>query len=264
MEFALLPGWFWAGLSFVLGATIGSFLNVCIYRLPREESIVFPTSHCPKCQEPIAPYDNIPVLSYLLLGGKCRHCQQPISKQYPLIEALNGLVYTLIFLRFGLSWETPVYFIFASAMIVVAVIDYYHQIIPNEISVGGIPLGLLAAIFLLPLDWKDAVLGLFIGSGILLAFAMFWLFVFKIEGMGMGDVKLMATVGAFLGWKLALFVIIFGSLLGSIVGLALMSVSGKDLKTRIPFGSFLAPAAIIAIFIGDFIIHWYLGFLQPN
>lgn len=249
-------------LFFVFGITIGSFLNVCIYRMPIEKSIVFPVSHCPHCQSAIAPYDNIPLLSYLILRGKCRHCAQPISIRYPLVEGLNGVMYVLTYLRFGLSGEAVVYALFISAMIVVAIIDYDHQIIPDEISLGGIPLGFLAAILTLNLTWVDSFLGILVGAGILLAFAIFWQVAFHYEGMGHGDIKLLATVGAFLGWKLAVFTIILGSLAGTIVGIGLIQFGGKDLKTKVPYGTFLAPAAIGAVFGGQAFIHWYLSLFR--
>ena len=261
MEFELIPSWFFITAFFIFGSIIGSFLNVCIYRLPREESIVFPVSHCPTCSNPIAWYDNVPILSFIILRAKCRRCHNPISFQYPFVESLNGLAYACVFIYFGISWLTLLYMIFISAMIVVTFIDYYHQIIPDEISLGGIPIGFLASFWLLPITWKQSLLGILIGSGILLVFSLFWLLVFHIEGMGMGDVKLMAAVGSFLGWKLALLTIILGSLLGSIVGVVLMAFYGKNFKTKIPFGSFLAPTAILSIFLGNHLINWYVGLL---
>ncbi len=262
MGFELIPLSILGSFAFILGSLIGSFLNVCIYRLPREESIIFPVSHCMTCQTPIKFYDNIPILSYIILRGKCRHCREPFSIQYPIVEALNGLIFLGTFFAFGLTGLTLVYSIFISAMLVVTVIDFHHQIIPDEISVGGIPIGFFAAILVLPLTWTDSLLGIVIGGGILLTFGLFWLFVFKIEGMGMGDVKLMATVGAFLGWKMAILTIIAGSFFGSIVGVILMGVSGKDLKTKIPFGSFLAPTAALAIFWGNDLLNWYFSFFK--
>ncbi|OQY30339.1 MAG: hypothetical protein B6244_00325 [Candidatus Cloacimonetes bacterium 4572_55] len=261
IQWELVPNWFWGLWITVVGSVIGSFLNVCIYRLPRDESITFPPSHCPRCNARIAAYDNIPILSYLILWRKCRHCKEPISLQYPIIEAINAALYLLLFWQFGLTWELPVYALFTSAMLVVAVIDYYHQIIPNEISLGGLPFGLLAAIFILQIGWKESLLGMISGGGVLLAFGLFWLIIFKIEGMGMGDVKLMGMVGAFLGWKLALFTIMFGSLCGSIVGILLIGLKKENLKTKIPFGSFLAPSAVLALFSGNRIIDWYINLL---
>ncbi len=264
MQWQYVPEWFWAAVFAAFGGIVGSFLNVCIYRLPREESIAFPPSHCPKCDAKIAPYDNIPILSYLFLSGKCRHCREPISAQYPLVEGINSILYLLTFWRFGLGWEAIIYAIFISAMLVVAFVDYQHMIIPDEISLGGIPLGILAAATLLPISWIESILGLLLGSGILLIFAMIWEVVFKIEGMGMGDVKLMALVGSLLGWKLALVTIMVGSLAGSIVGIGMAPFSEKGLKTAVPYGCFLAPAAVIATFYGNELIAWYVNLIMPG
>lgn len=254
----LIPTYFVLVMAFILGSVIGSFLNVCIYRLPREESIVFPVSHCPKCDRAIAPYDNIPILSFLILRGKCRHCREPISWQYPLVEALNGVFYLFTFYWFGLSWLTLIYALFISAMLVVAIVDFQHKIIPDEISIGGIPVGLALAILILPLSWIDSLLGILIGGGILFAVSRIWLIVFKEEGMGDGDIKLMAMVGAFLGWKIAILIIILGSFVGSVVGIIAM----RNLKAQVPFGTFLAPVAIFCIFWGQSLVNWYLHFFQ--
>ncbi len=219
---------------------IGSFLNVCICRLPKEESIVFPGSHCPRCQKPIRYYDNIPLLSYLLLERKCRHCGAPISIQYPLVEGITGLSSLLLFIHFGPSWSYLIYFAFVAALIAITVIDLYHQIIPDVISLPGIGVGLLASLVLPQITFLNSLFGVLLGGGSLFLVATVYQWLFKREGMGGGDVKLLAMIGAFLGWKAVILTILLSSLIGSVTGVVLMLIKGKDFKYAIPFGPFLS------------------------
>ena len=241
----------------LLGAMIGSFLNVCIHRLPREESIVKPGSHCPQCQRPIRFYDNIPLASYLILRGKCRHCDAPISLQYPFVEGITALSSLCLFAKFGPSWSYLFYFAFIAALIAITVIDFYHQIIPDVISLPGIGVGLLASFFLPQITFFDSLLGMLLGGGSLFLVATGYHWLFKREGMGGGDVKLLAMIGAFLGWKSVILTIFLSSLIGSVTGILLILMKGKDFKFAIPFGPFLSLGAVLSLFYGERIMRWY-------
>jgi leader peptidase (prepilin peptidase)/N-methyltransferase len=245
-------------ISVLFGAMIGSFLNVCICRLPKEESIVFPGSHCPQCSKPIRWYDNIPLVSYLLLRGKCRHCHRSISMQYPLVEGITALLSLLLFITFGPSLSYVVYFSFTAALVVITMIDLHHQIIPDVISLPGIGVGLLASWILPPASVVNALLGVLLGGGSLFLVATFYQWLFKREGMGGGDVKLLAMIGAFLGWKAVILTILLSSLIGSVVGITVMIWKGRDFKYAIPFGPFLSLGAVISLFFGEDLIYWYL------
>jgi leader peptidase (prepilin peptidase)/N-methyltransferase len=247
-------------VSIIFGALIGSFLNVCIIRLPKEESIITPGSHCPHCRKSIRFYDNIPLISYILLKGKCRHCHGPISIQYPLIEGITALVSLILFTKFGPSPSFLIYFAFVAALIVITVIDLYHQIIPDVISLPGIGVGLLASLVLPQLTFFDSLIGFLLGGGSLFLVATLYQWLFKREGMGGGDVKLLAMIGAFLGWKAVILTILLGSLVGSITGIIIMVLKGKDFKYAIPFGPFLSLGAVIALFYQNEIIFWYLRY----
>jgi leader peptidase (prepilin peptidase)/N-methyltransferase len=244
--------------SIIFGAMVGSFLNVCIYRLPKEESIVWPGSHCPHCKSPIKFYDNIPLLSYLLLKGKCRYCNASISIQYPIVEAITALSSFFLFMSFGVSLTFLYYFSFVAALIVITVIDLYHQIIPDVISLPGIGVGLLASLIIPQITFFNSLIGILLGGGSLFLVATVYQWLFKREGMGGGDVKLLAMIGAFLGWKAVILTILLGSLIGSVVGIIIMILKGKDFKYAIPFGPFLSLGAVIALFWGESLIRWYL------
>ena len=244
--------------SIVFGALVGSFLNVCIYRLPRGESIVFPGSHCPRCNRPIIFYDNIPLFSYLLLRGKCRHCGTPISLQYPIVEGVTACFSVLMFLRFGPSIDYFFFFAFVSGLIVITVIDLFHQIIPDVVSLPGIGVGLVGSLVLSQISFRESLIGALLGGGILFLVAFGYQWLFKREGMGGGDVKLLAMIGAFLGWKAVILTIFLSSLIGSIVGVLIMILKGKNFKYAIPFGPFLSLGAILALFWGKRIVDWYL------
>ena len=237
---------------------MGSFLNVCIHRVPRGESIVAPGSHCPHCKSPIKFYDNIPLISYLLLRGRCRNCRGTISIQYPFVEGVTALSSFLLFLRFGLSWSYLFYFVFVASLIVITVIDLFHQIIPDVISLPGIGVGLLASLIVPDLPFLNSLIGMLLGGGSLFVVATLYQWLFKREGMGGGDVKLLAMIGAFLGWKAVILTILLSSLIGSITGIIVMVAKGKDFKYAIPFGPFLSLGAVISLFYGEKIITWYL------
>lgn len=246
---------------FILGLIIGSFLNVCIYRIPRGFSIVRPPSSCPSCKSPVRIYDNIPVISYILLRGRCRSCSSAIPLRYPVVELLNAVLYVSIIWRFGSGWHTPVYFVFCSAMVVITFIDLEFQIIPDAITLSGIPLGLIAGSLILidpffrasMLGFNNSFTGLVSGGGLFYLIA-----VLSRGGMGGGDIKMMAMTGAFLGWKAVLLTTFSASLIGSIAGIILIVFKGKGRKTKIPFGPFLAAGALITLFFGQEILRFYL------
>ncbi len=250
----------WYIVAVAAGAVVGSFLNVCICRIPEEnESIVKPASRCPSCRSPIKPYDNIPVLSYLILGGKCRNCGCRISIRYPAVELFTGLIALCCLWKFGATLQTVGAFAFVCTLIVITFIDIDHQIIPDVISLPGIPIFLLMAIFVMQVPWLDAVLGLLCGGGALYVVAVGYELVTKREGMGGGDIKLLGMLGAFLGWKSLLFILLVSSLTGAVVGIALMAVKGRDMKYAVPFGPFLSLAAVLYLFVGDPVIRYFLG-----
>jgi len=246
-------------LAFVFGMVVGSFLNVCICRLPKNESIVSPPSHCPVCSYQIRWYDNIPLVSYLLLRGKCRGCGAHISFQYPLVELLNGVLTLLLFLRFGPTTAFAALFIFCSALVVITFIDIEHQIIPDEISLPGIIVGFVLSFFIPGHTWLNSLLGILLGGGSLLLVAYSYQKLTGKDGMGGGDIKLLAMMGAFLGWKAVPFIIFASSLAGSLIGISIMLLQKKDSKLAIPFGPYLAFGAVLYIFCGKSLIRWYLG-----
>ena len=245
-------------LIFIFGLCIGSFMNVCIYRIPLSKSIVTPRSMCPGCNSLISACDNIPVISYILLNGKCRNCGIPISLRYPLVETISGLTALAVFMRFGISAEGLIYFTFISALAVITFIDIDHRIIPDTISLPGIPIGFLLASLVLPsMNYKTSLAGIFAGGGSLLAVAWIYNIITKKEGMGGGDIKLLAMIGAFTGWKGVLFTIFVASAVGTLAGIAVMLKTQKGMKLAVPFGPFLSIGAILYIFFGTDIISWY-------
>ncbi len=244
---------------FLFGSVIGSFLNVCIVRIPGKLSVVLPASHCPACKTPIAWYDNIPLLSYLLLAGRCRSCRAAISLRYFFVELLTPCVLVFLYQRFGLSAALPVAFIFSAALIVITFIDVQHQIIPDVITLPGIAL-CFAGSFIVP--WNrplQSLIGILVGGGVLYLFAAGYELLTKKEGMGGGDIKLLAMIGAFLGWKGALVSLVLGALIGSIIGIFAMLLRGKNLKYAIPFGPFLSIGAFCALLNGEQLIALYLS-----
>lgn len=247
---------------FWFGMCIGSFMNVCIYRLPIAKSIADPPrSVCPNCNSMIKFYDNIPILSYLWLKGRCRHCNTPIFFRYPLVEAISGLGALSIFLAFGLTLQGLVYFIFITSLLIITFIDIDHKIIPNVITIPGIPIGLLLALGLPAVTLVDSILGLLAGGGSLFIVAWGYSLVTGKEGMGGGDIKLLAMIGTIVGWKGVFFTIFVASAVGMVVGGAVMLVKGKNMKYAVPFGPFLSIGAITYIFFGQEIIYWYFNLL---
>ena len=244
---------------FVLGLCIGSFLNVCIYRLPLGKSLVTPGSSCPNCGSPIRFYDNIPLVSYIILGGKCRTCRTSFSCRYPLVELMTGLLAVAVWIRFGWHPESLVFFFFCSCLLVITFIDIDHRIIPDVISLPGIVIGLASSLLIRHLDWQASLAGIAAGGGSLLAVALIYRTLTGKEGMGGGDIKLLAMIGAFTGWRGVLFTVFTASAAGTLVGLVLMIKAGKNMKLAVPFGPFLALGAITYLFFGDFLIAWYLN-----
>ena len=269
----------------VLGLIIGSFLNVCIYRIPLGKSVVFPGSGCPHCGQSIRFYDNIPVLSYLLLRGKCRFCKEPISIQYPIVELLTALA----FYACGRMWsfESPTFVnsLFLSVIIILIFTDYHHQILPNILTIPGIVAGIFLSTFqkhefyydllsmrlaslLFPahyqtaLPWIGSVIGAIIAGGVLLVVSIAYELLRKKQGLGLGDVKMMAMVGAFLGWPLAWLTIFAGSLLGSLLGILGMIFRNMNLQTKLAFGVFLGLGTAFSLFKGPSFLHWYLNFYK--
>jgi leader peptidase (prepilin peptidase) / N-methyltransferase len=245
----------------LFGLVIGSFLNVCIYRLPRDLSIVWPASHCTTCDRDLAWYENIPILSYLALRGRCRTCGERISPVYPIIEALTAAVFVATYAAFGVSWLLPIRLLFGCAMIVLLVIDLQHQILPNEITLAGIPLG-IAASLLAPPGWRDSLIGAAAGGGMLWLMAWGYERLRHHEGLGFGDVKMLAMIGAFLGWQLMLLILVAASVLGSLTALGLMLARRAGWQSKLPLGTFLAGAAIPASLWGWRVVDWYASFFR--
>lgn len=244
---------------FLFGAVVGSFLNVCIYRIPLGASIVSPPSSCPVCGGRIPFYHNIPVVSYMVLGGRCRECRTPIPLRYPIVETLTGLLTVLLFKFF---WPAPqffVYFFFVSALVVITFIDLDHKIIPDVISLPGIVLGFVLSFFLPAPGFLNSLTGIISGGGILLTIALGYYFLTGSEGMGGGDIKLLAMIGAFLGWKGVLVTLMMGSFLGAFSGIVSMLAFGRSSKHMLPFGPFLAFGAIVHLFLGEALIGWYVA-----
>jgi leader peptidase (prepilin peptidase)/N-methyltransferase len=242
------------------GLIIGSFLNVCIHRLPLGESLVWPASRCPRCNTAVKPYDNIPVVGYLILRGRCRSCGNPIAPKYPIVELLTMGIFVVAYLLYP-PLQMLQRIVFGCAMIVLFFVDLEHQRLPNEITVPGIVAG-LAFSFFMPPGWRDSLLGIIIGGGSLWLVGTLWLLIRHEEGMGFGDVKMLAMIGAFLGWRLMLATLFVSTILGSIVGVALIALQKGNLKTALPFGCFLAIGAIIASVVGDSAVNWYLTFYR--
>jgi len=268
--------------AFLLGLVIGSFLNVCILRIPADKSIVLPSSNCTKCGKAIAPYDNIPVLSWIFLGGKCRNCKTKISAMYPAVELLTGILFLACYLVFGPSVEALKWAVFAALLVVLTITDLRERILPDEVNFFGLGAGLLFSFFTVPLDgtalwiatrwfdfppprmalsFADAVLGAVAGSGLLWLVAEGYFRIRGREGMGLGDVKMMAAVGAFLGLKRTMMTVLAGSLLGSVIGILLISISKKGRDYELPFGTFLGAGALLVVFFGTSALRWYESLL---
>jgi leader peptidase (prepilin peptidase)/N-methyltransferase len=267
----------------VLGAMIGSFLNVVIHRVPREQSIVFPNSRCPSCDTAIRPYDNIPVISYAVLRGRCRACRTPISARYPAVELLVGLLFGVVFWHDGLTLALPFDLIFATALTALVFIDAEHMLLPDVITLPGVGFALVARVLVPNLygagfladgilrgtpDWTvslaGALFGAAIGGGSLWLVGWLWEKLRGVEAMGLGDVKMMFMVGAYLGWRLTVLTIFVGVLTGSLAGISLMLRRGeRDTQMMLPFGIFLGIGALVSLLFGHAIIDWYLGRFTP-
>jgi leader peptidase (prepilin peptidase)/N-methyltransferase len=243
------------------GLVVGSFLNVCIYRLPLKQSIVWPASRCTTCERPLDWYENVPVVAWVALGGRCRTCQTSISAMYPVVELVTGALFVGGYLLYGV---TPLGFVriaFGCAMIVLFVIDLQHHILPNIITVTGVPIGLALSLFLPP-GWQESLIGLLLGGGVLWVIGEAYYRLRGIDGLGMGDVKMLAMIGAFLGWRLTLVTLIFASFTGALMGVALLASGRGGMKAALPFGTFLAVGALVAAVAGDQIFNWYVSFYR--
>ncbi|WP_022670525.1 prepilin peptidase [Hippea alviniae] len=243
---------------FLFGLVIGSFLNVCIYRIPLGKSIVFPPSSCPVCDRRIKWYDNIPVISYILLGGRCRYCKSRISLVYPAVELLTAVITVGVYKKFGLDINTLFYLLFCYMLIVGSFVDFKHYIIPDRISLGLMVLGLVFGYF--AHRFLFSLYGLVFGFALLYFVAVLGKLLFKKEAMGGGDIKLLGGIGAFVGIKGVLFVLFFSSLIGSLVGIALIIAKKTEMSGRIPFGPYLSFAALIYLFFGQQILR-FLGYV---
>jgi len=252
-----------AFIGFLFGACIGSFLNVCIYRLPAGKSISWPPSHCPNCTHPIRISDNVPIISYVLLWGRCRHCRGRISVRYPLVELITGLAAAAVLLKFGPTFPAAVTFAFIAALIVITFIDIDTQRIFDVITLPGILAGILSAALLPQLTIVDSLLGILAGGGSLYIVAWTYQVLKKREGMGGGDIKLLAMIGAFTGWRGVVLTIFVGSFTGTLVGVVQMILGRRlDGRLRIPFGPFLAIGAVTYTFYGDALFYWYLNLFR--
>jgi leader peptidase (prepilin peptidase)/N-methyltransferase len=240
------------------GLCIGSFLNVCIHRLPLKQSVVHPGSRCPDCGYALRWYDNVPVLSYAALRGRCRSCARPISLQYPIVEIVTAVVFVLHWHAFGPTVLLPLRLLFASALIVLFMIDLEHQILPDVITLPGIGLGVACSLFLPPGPLMS-ILGVLLGGGLLWAIAEAWFRLRKVEAMGFGDVKMLAMVGGWLGVKMVLVTFVLSSMLGGLIGAALIGSRRADMATRVPFGTMLAVGALVASLYGEDLLTWYLS-----
>lgn len=253
-----MPDAFAAIAVAAFGLIVGSFLNVCIYRLPRKMSVVWPASRCGQCSRPLAWFENIPLASYAVLRGKCRTCGTRISPRYPIVEAITGAVFVWHWYVWGLQPILLPKLLFASALIVLFAIDLEHQILPNVITLPGIVLGLVFSLI-----WPPGIVasleGVALGGGILWLIAEVWLRLRGVEAMGFGDVKMLAMVGAFLGIKLVALTFVLSSLVGGVVGAILIVSRRGRLTTAVPFGTMIAFAALIASLHGDAIVNWYLS-----
>ena len=285
-----MPEFFGYIFTFIFGALVGSFLNVVIHRVPNEESIVFPNSTCPKCKTAIKPYDNLPMLSWLILGGKCRNCKERISPRYPAVELLTALLFVLTYWAIGFNAFLPICLIFVATMVSLIFIDAEHMILPNVINFPLLALALLVRLVYpiffgaeffpdlnhAPLSslqnlpvWLvsllGAILGGLVGGGFLWLIGEIWKRLRGVDAMGLGDVKMMFAVGALLGWRLTLLSLFLGAFTGAIIGVLVVSrQKEKDMQTQIPFGIFLGIGSIVALLGGEQIIGWYLSTFIPN
>jgi leader peptidase (prepilin peptidase)/N-methyltransferase len=244
-----------------LGLIVGSFLNVCIHRLPRRESVNWPGSHCTACNRTLSWYENIPLVSWLVLRGRCRTCGNRISVMYPLVELVTSVLFVAGYMIYGWTPMLAVRLAFACAMVVLFAIDLQHHLLPNIITVPGVVIGFGLSL-MLPPGWKDSLIGLAAGGGLLFAIAEGYYRLRGVEGLGMGDVKMLAMIGAFLGWKLMLVTLILASFAGSVIGVGIIALGRGGMKAALPFGTFLAVGALTAAVVGDPLVEWYTGFYR--
>jgi len=245
-------------LAAVSGLIIGSFLNVVAHRLPRRESIVWPPSACPRCRRKLAWYENLPILSYLGLRARCRTCRQPISIRYPIVEALTAAMFAGAAWYYGPSILLVSRLLFGCALIVLFAIDLEHHLLPNAITLPGILIGFVFSLVTDP-GWQASLIGIVCGGGLLYAIAEAYYRIRHEEGLGMGDVKMLAMIGAFIGWQLTLLTLVVASLVGSVVGMGLIATGRGSMKYALPFGTFLALGAAVAAVLGPGFLDWYLG-----
>jgi leader peptidase (prepilin peptidase)/N-methyltransferase len=243
---------------FVLGLAVGSFLNVCIHRVPRKESIVSPGSRCPACGYSLRWFDNVPVLSYALLLGRCRQCGTGISMRYPIVEVLTGVVFAAHYFALGPDILLVPRLLFASALIVLFAIDLEHRLLPNVITLPGIVVGFAFSLLVPPGPLSSAI-GILVGGGVLWLIGEAYYRYSGQEGMGGGDVKMLAMIGAFLGWELTLVTLVLSSVLGSVTGIAVLASGRGGMKYALPYGTFLAVGALVASLVGTDILNWYIG-----
>jgi leader peptidase (prepilin peptidase)/N-methyltransferase len=248
-----------AAYAVLVGLVVGSYLNVVIHRLPRGQSTITPRSHCPWCGHPIRLRDNIPLLSWIRLRGRCRDCDGPISPRYPLVEASTGLLFALCVLRFGATPSAVVAALFCALCLALGLIDADHYLLPNKITYPGIVLGLALSPLAAWTDLRSSLLGAAVGAGALSLLIGFWYLLRRSQGMGWGDPKMLAMVGAFLGFEATVLTLFLASLLGSLVGAILMARHRADLQSRLPFGVYLAVGAVITLFFGPGWIDWYFS-----
>ena len=242
---------------FIIGTVLGSFSNVCIHSLPRGESIIHPTSHCPHCKTPIKPRHNIPIISFIFLKGRCAYCGSPISPRYPLVELVSGIMYLLLFRHFGFNLSFVIYALFSSALLIVFFIDLEHQVIPDSITIPGMAVGIVTSFFLPAASPLNCLLGLIGGGGLFFLIASV-----RKGGMGGGDIKFAALIGSFIGWKMTLLTAFIAFLAGALVGITLIILKKKKRKDPIPFGSFLSAGALVSLLWGAELIRWYLTFFE--
>jgi len=257
-----LPGVFVVAAAVAYGLVIGSFLNVVIHRLPREMSLLRPRSHCPSCGATVRWFDNLPVLSYLLLLGRCRRCRARISLRYPLVELAAAALLVSVVIRFGVSAGGAAAAVLALLLLPLAVIDVEHHLLPDPLTLGGLAIGLIVNWFGVLVPFRDAVVGAALGAALPYAVILLYKAVRGVEGMGLGDVKLLAMIGAFLGWRGALLTLCIGAVAGAAVGLTMIVARRGRMDTELPFGTFLAGAALVTLFVGERVM-WALGWVGP-
>jgi leader peptidase (prepilin peptidase)/N-methyltransferase len=246
-------------IATAFGAIVGSFLNVCVYRLPLGKSVVWPASSCTKCQRELLWYENVPIVSWMALRGRCRTCATPISVQYPIVEAITAAMFGLGWWYYGPGVLLASRLVFGCALVVLFAVDLEHQLLPNAITLPGIVVGFAFSLFTEP-GWQASLIGILAGGGVLYAIAEIYYRVRHEEGLGMGDVKMLAMIGAFLGWRLMVLTLVLASFSGSIIGVLLIATRRGGMKYALPFGTFLALGALAAASVGPALLDWYLGF----